>query len=93
MPKIDGDLPTSVLNALAESFGFRLVYDRTPNTDEWILSAGHGALHVQHVGTRQNICAFLAGYASMHQHARGLLDTLNKLNRELVDNTIDRLKR
>lgn len=84
MSKIDDSLPTEVLSALAEACGFRLSHDTASGVDAWTLSHGHGPTHVQHVGTRQNVCAFLAGYADMQLQTAQLLNELDRSHRSLV---------
>jgi hypothetical protein len=86
--KIDDDLPTEVLIALAEGCGFRLAFDRAPGVDEWTLSssivAGPITVPLQHVGTRRSVCAFLIGYSSMRQKTSQILNDLERANQELV---------
>lgn len=84
MSKIENNLPTEVLTALAKACGFSSAFDRSPGTDEWTLSAGHGATHVQHVGTRQSVCAFLTGYAAMQIKTTQILNDLDNANRRLI---------
>lgn len=84
MNKIDDNLPTNVLSALAEACGFHLSYSRAPGTDEWTLSHGHGASHVQHVGTRKSVCAFLTGYADMRLQTTQILNEMSNAHQKLV---------
>ena len=84
MSKIENNLPTEVLTALAEALGFRVAFDRSPGTDEWTLSAGHGATYVHHVGTRQGVCAFLTGYGAMQLQTTQILNDLDNANRRLI---------
>lgn len=84
MNKIDDSLPTPVLSALAEACGFRLSHDVAPGVDAWTLSHDHGPSRIQHVGTRQNVCAFLAGYADMQLQTSQLFNELDKDHRSLV---------
>lgn len=84
MPKIEADLPLTVLNALAKGCGFRITYDHSPGADEWTLSAGHGATHVQYVGTRRDICAFLSGYAAMRIQTTQILNEIDNETRKLI---------
>ena len=84
MSKIDDNLPTEVLTALAEALGFSVAFDRSPDTDKWTLSAGHGETYVQHVGTRQGVCAFLTGYAAMRLQTTQILNDFDNANRKLV---------
>ena len=89
--KIDPDLPTVVLSTVAEACGFRIVYDHSPGADAWEISAGHGASHVQYVGTRQSVCAFLAGYAAMRLQTTQILNDLDAAHRRLIFDMRDRL--
>ena len=89
--KIDADLPTEVIAAVAETCGFRVHYDRSPGTDEWTLSRGHGSTHVQHVGTRRDVCAFLTGYANMQIQTTKILSELEKAHRALILDVRQRL--
>jgi hypothetical protein len=82
--KIETNLPTEVLTALAEACGFRVVFDRSPGADEWTLSHGHGVSHVQHVGTRQAVCAFLTGHADMRLITVQILNDLDSAHRRLI---------
>lgn len=86
--KIDDDLPTEVLVALAEGCGFRLASDRAPSADEWTLStsieAGPVTVPIQHVGTRRSVCAFLIGYSSMRLKTSQILNDFERSNQELV---------
>lgn len=84
MSKIENNLPTEVLTALAEACGFRIAFNRSPETDEWTLSHGHGPTCVQHVGTRQDVCAFLTGYADMRLQTTQILNDLDNAHRRLI---------
>lgn len=85
--KIDDDLPTEVLTALAEGCGFRLAFD-LPDGDKWTLStsivAGQITMPIQHVGTRRSVCAFLSGYSSMLLKTTQILNDLERANRKLL---------
>ena len=91
MSKIENNLPPEVLTALAEACGFRLAFDRSPGTDEWTLSVGHGVKHVQYVGTRQSVCAFLTGYAAMRLQTKQILNDLDSAHRVLILDIRNRL--
>lgn len=93
MSKIDVDLPTEVLGALARACGFLLSYDRTPGADAWTLSHGHGPTYVQHVGTRQAVCAFLTGYADMQLQTTQILNELDSAQQRLIVDVRDCLGR
>jgi hypothetical protein len=82
--KIETEMPTEVLVALAEACGFRLASDRVSGADEWTLSAGHGADHVQYVGTRQSVCSFLSGHVAMQAQTTKILNDLDNAHRRLV---------
>jgi hypothetical protein len=82
--KIDDELPVAVLDAIAHALGFRVFYDRREDVDEWTLSAGHGASHVQYVGTRKSICAFLAGYGAMRARAVQMLNDAERANKNTI---------
>ena len=85
MSKIDDELPTEVLNALAVACGFHL--SSTPGVDEWTLSHPHGVIHtepVHHVGTRKAICAFLTGYADMQLQTTQILNDFDSAQRKLI---------
>lgn len=84
MSKIENNLPIEVLTALAEACGFRIALDHSPGANEWTLSHGHGATHVQHVGTRQDVCAFLTGYADMQLLTMQILNDLDNAHRRLI---------
>jgi hypothetical protein len=87
---IDDNLPEVVLIALAEALGFRIAYARQPGVDEWTLSAGHGVNHVQYVGTRASVCAFLAGYAAMKLQTTQMLNDMDNAHRRMVIEMRDR---
>lgn len=91
--KIETSLPTEALTALAEACGFNVTVDRRPGTDEWTLSAGHGVKHVQYVGTRQSVCAFLTGYAAMRLQTAQILNDLDNAHRRLILDMRERLDR
>jgi hypothetical protein len=93
MSKIEDNLPAEVLTALAEACGFCITYDRSPGVDEWTLSAGHGKTHVQHVGTRQGVCAFLSGFATMQLQTSQILNDLDSAYRGLILDMRSRLGR
>lgn len=83
MSPIATNLPSEVISALAEACGFRVVCDHAPDADEWTLSAGHGATHVQFVGTKQSVCAFLSGYAAMRIKAMQMLNDLDAAHKQV----------
>jgi hypothetical protein len=86
MSKIDDNLHIEVLSALAKACGFSVAYDRSPGADTWTLSAGHGDEHLQYVGTRQCVCAFLHGYAAMRLQTTQILNELdNAQRRQILD--------
>jgi hypothetical protein len=91
--KIDEGMPDEVMRLLAESLGFQLSRDVRPGTDEWILSAGHGATCVQHAGTRRGVCAFLTGFSTMQRKTAQLLNDLERANRLWVETARSRLGR
>jgi hypothetical protein len=91
MHKIDSELPTEVLVALAKACGFSLAYERSSGADEWTLSHGHGVSHVQHVGTRKDVCAFLIGYADMQLTTTQILNDVESAHRKLIADMRDRL--
>jgi len=97
MSKIEDNLPTEVLTALAEACGFQVVFDRAPGTDEWTLTAGRFAgplqYDVQYVGTRQSVCAFLTGYASMQLQTTQILNDLDRAHQGLILDMRERLGR
>jgi hypothetical protein len=80
--KIQDDLPTDVLSRAASACGFRVAYSREPDLDEWSLSSGHGERHVEYVGTRRTICAFLVGFVASRDRAIELLKDLRDQQRE-----------
>lgn len=80
--KIQDDLPTDVLSRAASACGFQVAYSREPDLDEWSLSSGHGETHVEYVGTRRTICAFLVGFVASRDRAIGLLKDLSDQQRE-----------
>lgn len=84
MSKIETEFPTAVLTALAAACGFHLVFDHSPGVDEWTLSTGHGAKYYQYIGTRQSVCAFLAGYAAMQIQTTQVLNELNSAHQKLI---------
>jgi hypothetical protein len=90
--KICTDLPSEVLAVLAKALGFRLSCSRAPDDDEWALSHGHGTTHIQHVGTRAAVCAFLTGYSAMQLHTTRILNELENAHKELILNMRSRLK-
>jgi hypothetical protein len=92
MSKIENNMPTEVLVAVAKACGFSVVVDRSPGADEWTLSHGHGVTHVQHVGTRQDVCAFLTGYADMRLLTTQMLNDLDNAHRSLILDMRDRLE-
>jgi len=59
----------------------RISTDHSPGADEWTLSSGHGMRHVQYVGTRQSVCAFLNGYAAMQMKTMQMLNDLDSAHR------------
>ena len=94
--RIEEDLPLEVLEALARACGFHLSYDRSPDVDSWTLSHGHGRhrhepTHVDHVGTRRGVCAFLLGYADMQLQVTQALNEVESANRDLIHDMRDRL--
>ena len=95
MSKIDDNLPTEVLTALADACGFRIACDRTPGVDAWTLSqrlpAGTVTMHVEHVGTRQSVCAFLIGFSSMQLQTTQILNEIDGANRRLILDMMARL--
>lgn len=91
MTKIDDNLHPSVLSAVAKSCGFSVAFDRRPNTDEWTLRAGHGASYVEYAGTRQSVCAFLAGYVTMRERTATMLNGLEDAHRGLITAARERL--
>ena len=84
MNKIDEELPLEVLKLLAEACGFQLFRCTTVGIDEWTLWRGHGVSHVQHVGTRKAICAFLAGYSDMRLLTAQILNELEAAHRSVI---------
>lgn len=90
--KIDNNLPTEVLAALAKACGFRITFD-SPEAHEWTLSHEHVPTLVQHVGTRQDVCAFLTGYADMQLLTTQILNELDSANRNLILDMRARLRR
>lgn len=92
MTKIDVDVPISVIGALAEALGFRALYDRRDNVDEWTISKGHGTDHVQYVGTRASVSAFLQGYSAMSLATSQILNDLDNGNRRLIEAVREKLK-
>ena len=91
MSNIENNMPTEVVVATAEACGLRISFDSSPGADEWTLSAGHGVRHVQYVGTRQSVCAFLNGYAAMLLQTTQILNDLDSANRRLILDVRDRL--
>lgn len=84
MSKINTGLPDTVLAALAAACGFQIASNRTAGIDEWVLTAGHGATHHQHTGTRQEVCAFLMGYGAMQLQTTQILNELNSAHQKLI---------
>lgn len=80
----DKNVSTEVLSVLAKACGFRVAFDRSPGADEWELSAGHGENHVQYVGTRQGVSAFLTGYGAMQLQTRQILNDLDSAHRKIL---------
>jgi hypothetical protein len=91
--KIDNNLPTEAIVELAKACGFSVVFDRSPGADQWTLHRGHGALHVQRAGTRQDACAYLTGYADMLVTTGQILSDLDEEQRRLVVNARARIAR
>lgn len=91
--KIEDDLPTSVISVVANACGFQVAYSREPDVDEWSLSSGHGENHVEYVGTRQVICAFLSGFVAMRERAVQLLSDLRAEQQESFHDVTNRLVR
>ena len=91
MSRIENNLAAEVLTVLAEACGFCVAFDRSPGADEWTLSAGHGVKHVQYVGTRQSVCAFLTGYAAMQLQTTQILNDLDNAHRRLILDVRERL--
>lgn len=89
--KIDTDLPVVVLVAVAEACGLSVSWDRAPGADAWTLSAGHGDRRIDHVGTKQSVCAFLTGYAAMQQQTVQILNEFGSAQRELVADMLARV--
>lgn len=83
--RIDDHPSDRRISLLAEACGFRIASDRTPGADEWTLSTGHGASHVQYRGTRQDVCAFLVGYSTMQARATEMLRDLGERQQQLID--------
>lgn len=87
--KIDVALPEVVLDVLARACGFRLFYDRATDPPVYTLSARRDAgvvrYVVEHAGTRESVCAFLAGYAAAQQVTSQILNEVEHANRKLVD--------
>lgn len=94
--KIDDNLPTEVLTALAEGCGFRLAFD-LPDGNKWTLStsivAGQITVPLQHVGTRRSVCAFLIGYSSMRLQTTQILNDLDSANQKMILDMRERLGR
>jgi hypothetical protein len=87
--RIDDNPPEAVIIGLAKACGFRVAYDRDPNVrepnvDEWTLSAGHGKTHVQIVGTRAAVSAFLVGYSAMQQRALSKLREIGFSHQDMI---------
>jgi hypothetical protein len=82
--KIETNLPTEVITALAEACGFSVAYDRSPGANTWTLSHGHGISYVQHTGTREAVCAFLIGYADMGLLTSQALNDLDNEKQKLI---------
>lgn len=89
--KIDTELPLEVLVALAKACGFSVHYDRTPGVDSWKVCHRHSPTNIEHVGTRQAICAFLTGYADMQMLTTQILNDVDNAGRRLVLEMRERL--